>query len=335
MRARRGGRGGAARRGAPGARAGGGARLPPAARSRCPLLKRRPPAPRCPPGATLLLRDARDHPGRAGVLGWALRPQPGPGPPDAGVLLAHRCLLHSLTHFALEQVYLPAALPQRLRLQFPGLPVGPRGAADPGGQALRLGLRGGPGAAVRGRCAGAALQYVLALYHCQVFLKRFLRLRYRGRPSRGPSLGRARPPRPGRRWPATTAEAPGASGSPARGLPDPLRFLFFGTHGFWDEILFTFLGRRTGRPAATRRSGPSLCTAAAASWWRNSTSTCTGAAAGAPGSGARLRDLPLRVGAVPGPGPPLVRRLLLGLFSLPAQFHGPHHPDVFTWLDIP
>ncbi|XP_077731149.1 transmembrane protein 229A-like [Canis aureus] len=263
-------------------------------------------------------------------------PRSQPGPPQAGVLLARRRLLHSLTRFAPEKVCLPAALPQRLRLQFSGLPGGPRGAADPGGQALRLGLRGGPGAAVRGRCAGAAgLQDVLALSRGPVLPKRFLRLRHRGRPSSGPSLGRARPRRSGRRWPATTAEAPGASGSPALGLPDPLRFLFFGTHGFWDEILFTFLGRQTGRPAATRRSGPPFCTAAAASWWRNSTSTCTGAAAGAPGSGARLRDLPLRVGAVPGPGPPLVRRLLLGLFSLPTQFHGPHHPDVFTWLDIP
>lgn len=68
-------------------RAGGGARLPPAARSRCPLLKRRPPAPRCPPGATLLVRDARDA--RDASLaartsaGWG---SPRPPPPAA---LAH------------------------------------------------------------------------------------------------------------------------------------------------------------------------------------------------------------------------------------------------------
>uniref|UniRef100_A0A8C0KBG3 Uncharacterized protein n=1 Tax=Canis lupus dingo TaxID=286419 RepID=A0A8C0KBG3_CANLU len=260
----------------PRGRAGGGARLPPAARSRCPLLKRRPPAPRCPPGATLLVRDARDA--RDASLAARTSARLGFSSPAAA------CCTRSPASPRRRSACRPRC-PSGLRLQFSGLPVGPRGAADPGGQALRLGLRGGPGAAVRGRCAGAAgLQDVLALSRGPVLPKRFLRLR-QGPPSSGPSLGRARPRRSGRRWPATTAEAPGASGSPARGLPDPLRFLFFGTHGFWDEILFTFLGRQTGRPAATRRSGPPFCRAAAASWWRNSTSTCTGAAAGAPGSG--------------------------------------------------
>ncbi|XP_077700457.1 transmembrane protein 229A-like [Canis aureus] len=145
-------------------------------------------------------------------------PRSQPGPPQAGVLLARRRLLHSLTRFAPEKVCLPAALPQRLRLQFSGLPVGPRGAADPGGQALRLGLRGGPGAAVRGRCAGAAgLQDVLALSRGPVLPKRFLRLRHRGRPSSGPSLGRARPRRSGRRWPRRPPRHRGRRGAPLGG----------------------------------------------------------------------------------------------------------------------
>uniref|UniRef100_A0A8C0TR98 Uncharacterized protein n=1 Tax=Canis lupus familiaris TaxID=9615 RepID=A0A8C0TR98_CANLF len=248
---------------------------------------------------------------------------PRPPPPAA---LAHR--------FAPEKVCLPARCPSAFVFSSPASPSARVALQTPAARRC-----GSACAADRARGAGplrwaAGLQDVLALSRGPVLPKRFLRLRHRGRPSSGPSLGRARPAAPGaggRRRPPRHRGV----GEPRSGLPDPLRFLFFGTHGFWDEILFTFLGRQTGRPAATRRSGPPFCRAAAASWWRNSTSTCTGAAAGAPGSGARLRDLPLRVGAVPGPGPPLVRRLLLGLFSLPTQFHGPHHPDVFTWLDIP
>ncbi|EAW83608.1 hCG32924 [Homo sapiens] len=151
--------------------------------------------------APLLLRDARDHPGRAGVLGPALRPQPGPA--DARLLLAlplPAALAHPFRPG--EGVPAAAALSQRLRLQFPPLPLGPR--------ALDL-----------------ALQYVLALYHCQVFLKRFLRLR-------------------------------GAGGAPSQGLPDLPRFLFFGMHGFLDEIFFTFFFNVLGQGDGTTSGHTSL-----------------------------------------------------------------------------
>ncbi|XP_038542184.1 LOW QUALITY PROTEIN: transmembrane protein 229A isoform X1 [Canis lupus familiaris] len=158
----------------------------------------------------------------------------------------YRCLLHSLTHFALEQVYLQRPrCPSAFVFNFLVYP-----SAHVALQTL-AGLRGGPGAAVPGPLRWA-LQYVLALYHCQVFLKRFLRLRYRRPPEPRPQPWPRAPPRR-RRAAAAPAPAPGAGGrrrpprgtrgvggAPARGLPDPLRFLFFGMHGFLDEIFFTF-----------------------------------------------------------------------------------------------
>ncbi|XP_062954871.1 transmembrane protein 229A [Cynocephalus volans] len=159
----------------------------------------------------------------------------------------YRCLLHSLTHFALEKVYL-----QQRRchsafvfnfLLYPSAHVGLQTLA---GQALLLSLGSGPGAAAAPGALDLALQYVLALYHCQVFLKRFLRLRYR-RQRRQQQLRGALPTPPGARAPVAAGarrrrlRGPrGTGGVPSQGLPDPLRFLFFGMHGFLDEIFFTF-----------------------------------------------------------------------------------------------
>ncbi|XP_041531687.1 transmembrane protein 229A [Microtus oregoni] len=158
----------------------------------------------------------------------------------------YRCLLHSLTHFALEQLYL-----QRLRcpssflfnfLLYPWAHVGLQTLA---GQALLLSLGGGPGGAAAPGALDLALQYVLALYHGQVFLKRFLRLRYPRQLQQQtrdtlPATPDARVLLEAGRGRHGPRSPKGAEGAPSQGLPDLLRFLFFGMHGFLDEIFFTF-----------------------------------------------------------------------------------------------
>ncbi|XP_066118307.1 transmembrane protein 229A [Saccopteryx bilineata] len=159
----------------------------------------------------------------------------------------YRCLLHLFTHFALEKVYLQQRrCPSAFVFSFLLYPLAHVGLQTLAGQALLLSLGGGLGGAVAPGALDLALQYLLALYHSQVFLKRFLRLRYRRqlqqqqRPgaslaplgSRAPAVagGRRRRPRGPR----------GTEGASSKGLPDLFRFLFFGMHGFLDEIFFTF-----------------------------------------------------------------------------------------------
>ncbi|XP_075413824.1 transmembrane protein 229A [Tenrec ecaudatus] len=154
----------------------------------------------------------------------------------------YRCLLHSLTHFALEQVYVQRrGRPSAFVFDFLLYPSAHVGLHTLAGQALRLSLGGGPGsAAAAGPGAlDLALQYVLALYHCQVFLKRFLRLRYRRRAAPPTPPGARAPETPAGRRPRPRG-AKGAGGALPLGLPDLPRFLFFGMHGFLDEIFFTF-----------------------------------------------------------------------------------------------
>ncbi|OBS75685.1 hypothetical protein A6R68_17863 [Neotoma lepida] len=158
----------------------------------------------------------------------------------------YRCLLHSLTHFALEQLYLQRPrCPSAFLFNFLLYPWAHVGLQTLAGQALLLSLGGGPGGAAAPGALDLALQYVLALYHGQVFLKRFLRLQYpRKRQQQTRDTLPAAPDarvlleaggrRQGPRGPK------GAEGVPSQGLPDFLRFLFFGMHGFLDEIFFTF-----------------------------------------------------------------------------------------------
>nr|XP_045016536.1 transmembrane protein 229A [Jaculus jaculus] len=189
------------------------------------------------------------------LLSSALRFARSPDPRMLGFSSPFRCVLHSLSHLALERLYVRR--PRRSGaflfhfLLYPSAHVGLQTLAA---HALPLGPGGGPGP------AGAlhlALQYVLALYHCRVLLKRFLRLRYPG-PGQHPAPG-------GTAHPATAAAAggrrrrarghAGAPGISRQGLPDLLRFLFFGMHGFLDEIFFTFffnvLGRGGGAGASS------------------------------------------------------------------------------------
>ncbi|KAF6276302.1 transmembrane protein 229A [Rhinolophus ferrumequinum] len=153
------------------------------------------------------------------------------------------CLLHALTHFALEKVYLQKRrCPSALVFDFLLYPSAHVGLQTLAGQALLLSLGGGLGGT---GALDLALQYLLALYHSQVFLERFLRLRYRQQQQQ--QRLDASPAPPGSRAPAAAGgrrrrpRGPrGTEGTPSRGLPDLLRFLFFGMHGFLDEIFFTF-----------------------------------------------------------------------------------------------
>lgn len=158
----------------------------------------------------------------------------------------YRCLLHSLTHFALEQLYLQRPrCPSAFLFNFLLYPWAHVGLQTLAGQALLLSLGGGPGGAVAPGALDLALQYVLALYHGQVFLKRFLRLRYprelqqqtRDTLPAAPDAQILLEAGSGRQGPRSPK---GAEGAPSQGLSDLLRFLFFGMHGFLDEIFFTF-----------------------------------------------------------------------------------------------
>ncbi|XP_044100524.1 transmembrane protein 229A [Neovison vison] len=169
----------------------------------------------------------------------------------------YRCLLHSLTHFALEKVYLQQRrCPSAFVFNFLLYPSAHVALQTLAGQAPLLGLRRGPGGAVVPGTLDLALQYVLALYHCHVFLNRFLRLRYRRPPEqqqqqRWPGA----PPVPRGAGTPVVAGGPrhlprggrGVGGAPSHGLPGLLRFLFFGMHGFLDEIFFTFFFNLLGQ----------------------------------------------------------------------------------------
>ncbi|XP_023983170.1 transmembrane protein 229A [Physeter macrocephalus] len=200
------------------------------------------------------------------LLSAARRFVRSPDPRMLGFSSPYHCLLHALTHFALEKVYL-----QQRRcasafvfnfLLYPSAHVGLQTLA---GALLTRG--GGPGGAAAPGALDLALQYVLALYHCQVFLKRFLRLRYQRRQQQQQQqLLPGAPPAPaGARVPAAAGgrrrrpRGPrGAGGAPSQGLPDLLRFLFFGMHGFLDEIFFTFFFNLLGQGDGTSSGHTSL-----------------------------------------------------------------------------
>ncbi|KAM9311720.1 transmembrane protein 229A [Gastrophryne carolinensis] len=139
-----------------------------------------------------------------------------------------RCLLHAAAHLALERLYLH-------RKSFP-----------PGGPAFHLvfypsvylGLhmllrRGCPPYQPPLSAPELWLHYALAVYFSQVFLRRVLRLHYQ-EPSQGAQ--------------------PGAG----RRLPLLLRFIFFGMHGFLDEVFFTSVFNALEKPGSPLSGHTSL-----------------------------------------------------------------------------
>ncbi|XP_072915190.1 transmembrane protein 229A [Hemitrygon akajei] len=130
-------------------------------------------------------------------------------PKMLGYSSPYLAVLHSLSHLALEKLYLQGR-------NFQGRPVVFHLLLYPsvyvGLQSLLSTLAEGSGSSL----LTLLLHYLLALYDSQLFLKSFLRLQCCCRRARLPE----RLPSP-------------------RGLPGSLRFVFYGMHGFLDEIFFT------------------------------------------------------------------------------------------------
>lgn len=127
------------------------------------------------------------------------------------------CIMHSLTHFALEKIYLQKKC-------FKGRPVVFHLVFYPSvyiGLQILIGNISTLTEHVRIVSATQlAVQYILALYFTQVFHKGLSRLQYRC---------------PNERTPADATRGPRA----ANGLPDVVRFVFFGMQGLLDEVVFT------------------------------------------------------------------------------------------------
>ncbi|XP_077401771.1 transmembrane protein 229A [Vanacampus margaritifer] len=119
------------------------------------------------------------------------------------------CAVHSLTHFALEKVY---SKKRRFKerpalfhlLVYPSVYVGLQVAMEDISNALGKQARVTSGTHL-------LLHYTLALYFSQVFHRGVSRLRYQ----------------------------PTKAAIPLQSLPGYVRFLFFGMHGFLDEVAFT------------------------------------------------------------------------------------------------
>uniref|UniRef100_A0A3B5A185 Transmembrane protein 229A n=1 Tax=Stegastes partitus TaxID=144197 RepID=A0A3B5A185_9TELE len=140
-------------------------------------------------------------------------------PKLVGFSSPYLCVLHSLTHFALEKIY-------SQRRCFRGRPVVFHLVLYPSiyvGLQILIGSVKSWGEQVRLLSwTQLAVHYVLALYFSQVFLRGMSALRYQ------PS------------WLSQVTQEGSCHGRRhPQGLPGFARFLFFGMHGFLDEVLFT------------------------------------------------------------------------------------------------
>ncbi|XP_054480723.1 LOW QUALITY PROTEIN: transmembrane protein 229A [Anoplopoma fimbria] len=137
-----------------------------------------------------------------------------PDPKLVGFSSPYLCMMHSLTHFALEQIY-------SQKRCFRGRPVVFHLVFYPSvyiGLQILIGNIHTLTEQVRVvSCTQLAVHYMLALYFALVFHRGLSRLQYQ------PSC----PP----------ASAP--TRGPVHGLPGPVRFLFFGMQGLLDEVIFT------------------------------------------------------------------------------------------------
>ncbi|XP_038834174.1 transmembrane protein 229A-like [Salvelinus namaycush] len=130
------------------------------------------------------------------------------------------CIMHSVTHFLLEKIYSQKKCFQGRTVVFhlvfyPSVYIG-----------LQILIGNINTLTEHVRIVSAThlvVHYLLSLYFTQVFHKGLARLRYHC---------------PGKRT-MSTPEKRTLEPLPNNGLPDVVRFLFFGMHGFLDEILFT------------------------------------------------------------------------------------------------
>ncbi|XP_077356236.1 transmembrane protein 229A [Festucalex cinctus] len=119
------------------------------------------------------------------------------------------CVVHSLTHFALEKVYSKKKrFPRRPvlfhLLVYPSVYIGLQVVIESISNALTKQVRVISGTHL-------VLHYILALYFSQVFHRGVSKLQYH----------------------------PTKATTPLQRLPGYIRFLFFGMHGFLDEVVFT------------------------------------------------------------------------------------------------
>uniref|UniRef100_A0A3Q3LI82 Uncharacterized protein n=1 Tax=Mastacembelus armatus TaxID=205130 RepID=A0A3Q3LI82_9TELE len=144
-------------------------------------------------------------------------------PKLVGFSSPYLCIMHSLTHFALEKIYSQKRCfrgrPVVFHLVFyPSVYIGLQiliGNVNTLTEQVRM-LSG----------TQLAVHYILALYFAQVFHRGLSRLKYHAS------------------CPADLQRSPGPDHSghnrvSFQALPGFLRFLFFGMHGFLDEVLFT------------------------------------------------------------------------------------------------
>lgn len=145
-------------------------------------------------------------------------------PKLVGFSSPYLCIMHSLTHFALEKIY-------SQKRCFRGRPVVFHLVFYPSvyiGLQILIGNINTLTEQVR-MISGTqlAVHYILALYFAHVFHRGFSRLKYHTScPGTDPQS------KPG---PEQSAPARG----PLHSLPGFVRFLFFGMHGFLDEVVFT------------------------------------------------------------------------------------------------
>ncbi|XP_056281222.1 transmembrane protein 229A [Pseudoliparis swirei] len=144
-------------------------------------------------------------------------------PKLVGFSSPYLCIMHSLTHFLLEKIY-------SQKRCFRGRPVVFHLVFYPSvyiGLQILIGNINTLTEQVR-VVSGTQLvvHYFVALYFCQVFHKGLARLQYQtsSPPDHASELG-----------PVDR----GHDRVPLHGLPDLVRFLFFGMHGFLDEVIFT------------------------------------------------------------------------------------------------
>uniref|UniRef100_A0A8C9TPT2 Transmembrane protein 229A n=1 Tax=Scleropages formosus TaxID=113540 RepID=A0A8C9TPT2_SCLFO len=154
------------------------------------------------------------------------------------------CVVHSVSHFVLEKIY-------SQKKSFRGPPALFHCVFYP---CVYIGLQaliGNTLVAASDRAGLSAtrlaLQYVIALYYSQVFHRGFLRLQYR-RPAGRESHAPLPPPPP---------SPPSPRGS-ERALPGPVRFAFFGMHGFLDEVVFTSVFNLIEKSGGSLRGHTSL-----------------------------------------------------------------------------